>query len=114
MVAHAQGLGDGTHRPCLVIDEAQHLNESILRRLRQISNFQKLRTAVHIMSGLASNDSNRSSTDIFTKQALDSYNVELLRGDLNAIEEAVGPFQQTLYRQHMASATDNPDNELVE
>lgn len=114
LVAHAQELGDGTRRPYLVIDEAQHLSESILKRSRRTFNFQKLRTAVHIMSGLVNNGNDRNLTDIFAEQALGSYNVELLRGDLNAVEEAVDLFQQTLYRQYMASATGNPDNELIE
>ncbi|MCC4351445.1 DEAD/DEAH box helicase [Limosilactobacillus reuteri] len=114
LVAHAQELGDGTRRPYLVIDEAQHLSESILKRSRRTFNFQKLRTAVHIMSGLVNNGNDRNLTDIFAEQALGSYNVELLRGDLNAVEEAVDLFQQALYRQYMASATSNPDNELIE
>ncbi|MCC4372961.1 helicase C-terminal domain-containing protein [Limosilactobacillus reuteri] len=114
LVAHAQELGDGTRRPYLVIDEAQHLSESILKRSRRTFNFQKLRTAVHIMSGLVNNGNDRNLTDIFAEQALGSYNVELLRGDLNAVEEAVDLFQQALYRQYMASATGNPANELIE
>lgn len=114
LVAHAQELGDGTRRPYLVIDEAQHLSESILKRSRRTFNFQKLRTAIHIMSGLVNNGNDRNLTDIFAEQALGSYNVELLRGDLNAVEEAVDLFQQALYRQYMASATGNLDNELIE
>lgn len=114
LVAHAQELGDGTRRPYLVIDEAQHLSESILKRSRRTFNFQKLRTAVHIMSGLVNNGNDRNLTDIFAEQALGSYNVELLRGDLNAVEEAVDLLQQALYRQYMASATGNPANELIE
>ena len=114
LVAHAQELGDGTRRPYLVIDEAQHLSESILKRSRRTFNFQKLRTAVHIMSGLVNNGNDRNLTDIFAEQALGSYNVELLRGDLNAVEETVYLFQQALYRQYMASATGNPDKELME
>ena len=66
------------------------------------------------MSGLVNNGNDRNLTDIFAEQALGSYNVELLRGDLNAVEEAVDLFQQALYRQYMASATGNPDNELIE
>lgn len=114
LVAHAQELGDGTRRPYLVIDEAQHLSESILKRSRRKFNFQQLRTAVHIMAGLVNNGNDRNLTDIFADQALGSYNVELLRGDLNAVEEAVDLFQQALYRQFMAASTGNPDNELIE
>nr|WP_153709642.1 helicase C-terminal domain-containing protein [Limosilactobacillus caviae] len=114
LVAHAQDLGDGTRRPYLVIDEAQHLSESILKRSRRTFNFQRLRTAVHVMSNLVNNGSDRNLTDIFAEQALGSYNVELLRGDLNAVEEAVDLFQQALYRQFMANSTGNPDNELIE
>lgn len=114
LVTHAQELGDGTRRPYLVIDEAQHLSDSILKRSRRTFNFQQLRTAVHVMAGLVNNGSDRNLTDVFVEQALGSYNVELLRGDLAAVEEAVNLFQQALYRQFMATSTSNSDNELIE
>lgn len=114
LVDHAQDLGDGTRRPYLVIDEAQHLSQSILKRSRRTFNFQQLRTAVHIMAGLVNNGNDRNITDIFVDQALGNYNVELLRGDLTALEEAIDLFQQALYRVFMASSTGNQENELIE
>ncbi|MCH3922943.1 MAG: DEAD/DEAH box helicase [Limosilactobacillus sp.] len=114
LVAHAQELGDGTRRPYLVVDEAQHLSDNILRRSRRQFDFPHLRSAIHVLSGLVSNGSERNLTDIFADHALASYNVELLRGDLTNIEEAVNQFQQALYRQFMQQSNVNGENELIE
>lgn len=114
LVAHAQELGDGTRRPYLVVDEAQHLSDNILRRSRRTFSFQRLRMAVHVMTGLVSHGSDRNLDDIFEDQALGSYNVELLRGDLAAVEQAVDLFQQALYRLFMANSAGNSENELIE
>lgn len=114
LVAHGQELGDGTRRPYLVVDEAQHLSSSILRRSRRQFNFQQLRTAIHILSGLVGNGNERNLTDIFADHALASYNVELLRGDLSNLSDAINRFQQALYRQFMQQATGNSENELIE
>lgn len=114
LVDHAQELGDGTRHPYLVVDEAQHLSSSILRRSRRNFNFQQLRAAIHLLSGLVGNGSDRNLTNIFADHALASYNVELLRGDLNSLEEALNHFQQALYRQFIQQTTTNSENELIE
>lgn len=114
LVAHAQELGDGTRRPYLVIDEAQHLSSNILRRSRRRFNFQQLRTAIHVLSGLVSNGSERNLTNIFEEHALASYNVELLRDDLSSLGNALNQFQQALYRQFIQQTTSSGENELIE
>lgn len=114
LVAHAQELGDGTRRPYLVVDEAQHLSESILRRSRRSFDFPHLRTAIHVLAGLVGNGEDRNLNDIFADHALASYNVELLRGDLTNIEEALNRFQQALYRQFIQQSTAGGENELIE
>ncbi|HJA27872.1 MAG TPA: DEAD/DEAH box helicase [Candidatus Limosilactobacillus intestinigallinarum] len=114
LVAHAQELGDGTRRPYLVVDEAQHLSDSILRRSRRSFDFPHLRTAIHVLAGLVSNGGERNLTDIFADHALAGYNVELLRGDLANIEAALNRFQQALYRQFVQQATAGGENELIE
>lgn len=114
LVAHAQELGDGTRRPYLVVDEAQHLSDNILRRSRRQFDFPRLRTAIHVLAGLVSNGEDRNLTDIFAAHALASYNVELLRGDLTNIEAALNRFQQALYRQFVQQSTAGGENELIE
>lgn len=115
LVANAQKLGDGTRRPYLVVDEAQHLSSSILRRSRRRFNFQQLRTTVHVLANLVNNSSERNLTNIFAEHALGTYNVELLRGDLANVEDAINRFQQALYRQFIQqSAGNNSENELIE
>ena len=114
LVAHAESLGDGTRRPYLVVDEAQHLSLNILRQSRRQFNFQLIRAAVHILDGLVSNGSERNLVNIFTDHPLGSYNVELLREDLHHVSEAVNQFQQALYRQFMQQSTTSTDNELIE
>lgn len=113
LVDHAQELGDGTRRPYLVVDEAQHLSESILRRSRQTLDFQSIRTAIHVLEGLVSNNQERNLANIFEEHALGTYNVELLREDLRSLNEAIDSFQQALYRQFMLDVRSNP-NELIE
>lgn len=114
LVAHAEELGDGTRRPYLVVDEAQHLSTSILRQSRRQFNFQQLRTAVHILTGLVNNGSDRNLTNVFTDHPLGNYNVELLREDLTHVGAAISQFQQALYRQFVQQATTSADNELIE
>lgn len=113
LVDHAQELGDGTRRPYLVIDEAQHLSESILRRSRQTLDFQGIRTAIHVLEGLVSDHQERNLANIFEEHALGTYNVELLRDDLHTLNEAIDMFQQALYRQFMLNVQSN-GNELIE
>ena len=70
LVAHAELLGDGTRRPYLVVDEAQHLSRNILRQSRRQFNFQQIRAAVHILDGLVSNGSERNLVNIFADHPL--------------------------------------------
>lgn len=114
LVAHAQELGDGTRRPYLVVDEAQHLSESILRRSRQTLDFQNIRTAIHVLENLVSDNQERNLANIFEEHALGTYNVELLRDDLRSLSEATDAFQQALYRQFMLNVQGNNSNELIE
>lgn len=114
LVDHAEELGDGTRRPYLVVDEAQHLSESILRRSRQTLNFQQLRTAIHVLEGLVARNADRNLVDIFDDDALGSYNVELLRDDLAAVTRSLDALQQALYRQFMMNVHTNTNNELIE
>lgn len=113
LVAHAQELGDGTRRPYLVVDEAQHLSESILRRSRQTFDFQSIRTAIHVLESLVSDNQERNLANIFEEHALGTYNVELLRADLRTLTEATDAFQQALYRQFMLNIQSS-SNELIE
>lgn len=113
LVAHAQELGDCTRRPYLVIDEAQHLSESILRRSRQTLDFQGIRTAIHVLESLVSDNQERNLANIFEEHALGMYNIGLLRDDLRSLNDAVNAFQQALYRQFMLNVQGNA-NELIE
>ncbi|WP_434737687.1 helicase C-terminal domain-containing protein [Limosilactobacillus sp.] len=113
LVDHAQELGDGTRRPYLVVDEAQHLSESILRRSRQTLDFQSIRTAIHVLENLVNDNQDRNLANIFEEHALGTYNVELLRDDLRSLSEATNVFQQSLYRQFMLNVQGN-GNELIE
>lgn len=114
LVDHAEELGDGTRRPYLVIDEAQHLSESILRWSRQNFNFQQLRTAINMLESLVAHNADRNLVDIFEDDALGSYNVDLLRDDLQAVTDSLDALQQALYRQFMLDIHTNTNNELIE
>ncbi|MDO4903690.1 MAG: helicase C-terminal domain-containing protein [Limosilactobacillus sp.] len=114
LVAHAMELGDGTRRPYLVVDEAQHLSESILKQSRRQFNFQQLRTAVHVLSGLVNGSGDRNLDAIFSDHALGRYNLELLREDLMNVGDAVNQFQQALYRQFANQVHGNIENSFIE
>lgn len=114
LVAHAQELGDGTRRPYLVIDEAQHLSESILQRSRQSFDFQQLRMAINVLTNLVAHNHDRNLVEIFEEHALGSYNVDLLRDDLAALTTALDSLQQALYRQFMLNVHMGDGSELIE
>ena len=76
-------------RPYLVVDEAQHLSDSILKKARQTVDFQRLTTAAHVLEGLVKEGSERNLIDVFAHLPLGIYNVELLQGDLQQLDQSL-------------------------
>lgn len=115
LAAHAQELGDGTKRPYLVVDEAQHLSESILQRSRQHFNFQAVHTTMNVLGNLVNFTTDRNLNDVFADLALGSYNLELTRDDMVELNSALDGLLQVLYREFMldADADETDSNGLV-
>lgn len=113
LAANAAELGQTLNRPYLIIDEAQHLSQSILKRSRQTLHFQRLLTAVHVLAGLVKEGSDRNLLDVFEQLPLGHYNVELLQGDLHDLKTAINDFQEALYRGFMVNANGTED-QIVE
>lgn len=114
LAAHAQELGDGTKRPYLVVDEAQHLSESILHRSRQHFNFQAVHTTLNVLENLVNFTTDRNLNDVFADLALGSYNLELVRNDMSDLNNALDGLLQVLYREFMLDADDADSDGMVE
>ncbi|MEY8441330.1 helicase C-terminal domain-containing protein [Lactobacillaceae bacterium 24-114] len=112
LLENADKLGDGTKRPYLVVDEAQHLSESVLRRSKRTISFQNIRTAIHVLMGLVNDTQERNLANVFEEHALGSYNIELLRTDLHDLEEAIDSLEQAIFRRFMLDVQGN--NGIIE
>lgn len=113
LAAHAAEFGHDALRPYLVVDEAQHLSDSILKKARQTVDFQRLTTAAHVLEGLVKEGSERNLIDVFAHLPLGIYNVELLQGDLQQLDQAFLDFQGALYRSFMLNAA-GEDDQIIE
>lgn len=113
LAAHAAEFSHDALRPYLVVDEAQHLSDSILKKARQTVDFQRLTTAAHVLEGLVKEGSERNLIDVFAHLPLGIYNVELLQGDLQQLDQAFLDFQGALYRSFMLNAA-GEDDQIIE
>lgn len=111
---HAADLGDVNGHPYLVIDEAQHLSDTLIKRSRKTISFQGIMTAVHVLQGAVGNGNERTLTEAFEDLPIGEYNVELLQNDLHDVEEAVTNFQQALYRQFMMKVDSASADRIIE
>ena len=113
LAAHAAEFSQGTLQPYLVVDEAQHLSSSILKKARQTVDFQRLTTAAHVLESLVKEGSDRNLIDVFAQLPLGSYNVELLQGDLQQLDQSILDFQEALYRSFMMNSV-GEDDQIIE
>ncbi|MCB8642692.1 hypothetical protein LJE08_14135, partial [Holdemanella sp. DFI.5.55] len=80
---------------------------------RQTVDFQRLTTAAHVLEGLVKEGSERNLIDVFAHLPLGIYNVELLQGDLQQLDQAFLDFQGALYRSFMLNAA-GEDDQIIE
>ncbi len=114
LAAHASELGTQNGQPYLVVDEAQHLSDSVLKMARHTISFQELLSNVNTLRGLVNDDNEFSLFDTFSSLPLADYNVELLTADLRDLDEAIGDFQQALYRQFIVQFDSNSAERIIE
>ncbi|BAP85609.1 XRE family transcriptional regulator [Paucilactobacillus hokkaidonensis JCM 18461] len=111
---HAQELGEQLDQPYLIIDEAQHLSENILRQSRRTLNFQSIMTVIHLLEGLVNDGNSRNLSEVFAQLPMAIYNVKLLRTDLSDLENAIKQFEQALYRQFMLNISSADSAQIIE
>lgn len=114
LASHAQELGSNTDKPYLIIDEAQHLSDSILKRSRQKIDFPLINAAIHIMQSLVNANHDRNLRNVFNDLPLGTYNIDLLRNDLLNLDEAFKQFEQALYRQFMLNVNTSREQQIIE
>lgn len=114
LAAHAEELGAQNGQPFLVVDEAQHLSDSVLKMARHTISFQELMANVNTLRGLVNADNEFSLFDTFAALPLADYNVELLTSDLQHLDDAIVDFQQALYRRFIIQFDSNSTERIIE
>lgn len=114
LAQHATELGQSLNSPYLVVDEAQHLSDSILKKSRHQISFPTINAAIHILQGLVNAGHDRNLREIFNDLPLGLYNIDLLRSDLVSLETAFKQFEQALYRQFMLNVDSQQAQSIIE
>ncbi|WP_295728141.1 helicase C-terminal domain-containing protein [uncultured Limosilactobacillus sp.] len=113
LVAHAQELGATSPLTYLVIDEAQHLSQSVLRNSRDEISFPRAAVAVNQLQSLTEDENEQGLAKLFQKLPLGQYNLELMRSDLHEFREALEYIQQALYGM-LEQSSINDGEEFIE
>lgn len=96
LVSHARELGALSPLTYLVVDEAQHLNQSVLQHSRDELVFQRLAATINALQDLVSEGENGSLADVFSNLPLGQYNLNLINADLHSIKESLEQLQAAL------------------
>lgn len=111
---NGRSLGEELDHPYLVVDEAQHLSDNILRQSRRTLNFQSITRVTHILEDLVSNHADHTLGEIFAANSLANYNVKMVRTDLQRLDESFKSFEQALYRQFMLNTVAKDHQQIIE
>lgn len=114
LAQHAESIGTSLQSPYLIVDEAQHLSDNILKRSLQKIDFPTITAAIHILQGLVNANHDRNLRNVFKDLPLGIYNIELLRNDLANLEVAFKQFEQALYRQFMLNVNSHNEQQIIE
>lgn len=96
LVAHADELTNDDQQAYLVVDEAQHLSQSVMQQSRTTISFQRVATDINQLHNLVSHRDEHNLTDVFKNLPLGAYNVELLYDDLDQVSQAVTNLEEAL------------------
>lgn len=99
LVSHAQDLGGLSPLTYLVVDEAQHLGRSVLKRSRGQVSFQKIAYTINQLASLVNADADHNLLSVFANLPLGTYNIDLMQEDLSKLSDTLEEFQQVLYEQ---------------
>lgn len=114
LVAHARELGATSPLTYLVVDEAQHLNETALKHSRTELRFQRLFGSINQLNSLVSDGEDDNLADVFSDLPLGRYNLELIHDDLEHIREGLNEFQVALYQKFLNDVNASSGDDFIE
>ncbi|WP_225420301.1 helicase C-terminal domain-containing protein [Paucilactobacillus nenjiangensis] len=114
LAQHAEELGTNLNTPYLVVDEAQHLSENILRQSRHEIDFQSFSTILNILRGLVNDGHDRNLASIFTDLPNGDYYIRAIQNDLMSLSDSVKQFEQVLYRGFMLNVVADEAHSIIE
>ena len=96
LVAHAAELGALAPTTYLVVDEAQHLAQSVLKQARHQLAFAEWHLLLNQLAALVNPTNSPNLRSLFAKLPLAAYNVELMQADLAGLKQTVSDLAAAL------------------
>ncbi|MFC6182048.1 helicase C-terminal domain-containing protein [Lactiplantibacillus daowaiensis] len=98
LMQHVAQLGSRQQRPLLVIDEAQHLPEGVIRESRQTFDFNFYMAACHSLVSRIDQEHGLNLRALFAEQPQADYRLQLLDNSLNDTDLHLQQFQAAIAR----------------
>ncbi len=114
LVAHARELGATSPLTYLVVDEAQHLNETALKHSRTELRFQRLFSSINQLNALVSDGEDDNLADVFSDLPLGRYNLDLIHDDLEHVRQGLNEFQVALYQKFLNNVNASAGEDFIE
>ncbi|ETY74304.1 helicase C-terminal domain-containing protein [Lactiplantibacillus fabifermentans] len=99
LMQHVAQLGSRQQRPLLVLDEAQHLADGVLRESRQRFDFNFYMAAVHSLTSRIDQEHGLNLRALFAEQPQADYRLKLLDNSLRDTDLHLQQFQAALARE---------------
>ena len=99
LMQHVAQLGSRQQRPLLVLDEAQHLADGVLRESRQKFDFNFYMSACHSLTSRIDQDHGLSLRALFAEQPQADYRLKLLDNSLGDTDLHLQQVQAALARE---------------
>jgi len=112
LMQHVAQLGSRQQRPLLVLDEAQHLADGVVRDSRQTFDFNYYMAAAHSLISRIDSEHQLNLRSLFAEQPQADYRLKLLDNSLNDTDLHLQQLQAALARTFGAEQTG--DNQPVE
>lgn len=103
LMRHVAQLGSRQQQPLLVLDEAQHLPDGVLRESRQTFNFNFYMSACHSLASRIDQEHDLNLRALFAEQPQADYRLKLLDNSLKDTDLHLQQFQAALARQFVPS-----------
>lgn len=112
LMQHVAQLGSRQQQPLLVLDEAQHLPEGVLRESRQTFDFNFYMAACHSLVSRINQEHSLNLRALFAEQPQSDYRLQLLTNSLNDTDLHLQQLQAALARTFVPQQKGN--NQLAE